>query len=143
MPHRYLEDMAIADVAFEAWGQTAEEMLVSACDATMNAMVENPESVLAGEYRGFQIDDAEMDLLLLQVLQELIFYKDAESLLLRVQALQLRQHAKGWTAIVETCGEFIDPARHNLIVDVKAVTLHRLQVTHASDCWRATVVLDV
>jgi SHS2 domain-containing protein len=143
MPYRYLEDIAIADAAFEAWGQTAEEMLVAASDATVNVMVSDIDSIVAQEFRGFQVEDTDLDLLLLQVLQELIFYKDAQKLLLRVQALQLKRRGSVWTATVEAGGDFIDPGRHELVVDVKAVILHRLQVKQTPDGWRATVVLDV
>ncbi|HOV88133.1 MAG TPA: archease, partial [Syntrophobacteraceae bacterium] len=40
MPFRYIEDIATADVAFEAWGETLEDLCVAAADATMNVMVE-------------------------------------------------------------------------------------------------------
>jgi SHS2 domain-containing protein len=39
-------------------------------------------------------------------------------------------------------GETIDPSRHELLVDVKAVTLHRFRVEKASRGWEATVILD-
>ena len=40
-------------------------------------------------------------------------------------------------------GEGIDRQRHPLLVDVKAVTLHRFRVALEDGAWRATVVLDV
>jgi SHS2 domain-containing protein len=40
-------------------------------------------------------------------------------------------------------GEQIDAGRHRLLVDVKAVTLHRFQVAFKDNLWRAAVVLDV
>jgi SHS2 domain-containing protein len=40
-------------------------------------------------------------------------------------------------------GEQIDAGRHCLLVDVKAVTLHRFQVAFADNIWQAVVVLDV
>lgn len=40
-------------------------------------------------------------------------------------------------------GEQIDAARHRLLVDVKAVTLHCLQVKFCDNVWKATLVLDV
>ena len=143
MPYRYLEDIAIADVAFEAWGETIEEMIVAASDATINVMVENPDAIISRDHRRFQVTDAELDMLLFQVLQELIYFKDAEGLLLRVRTLHLEQNQGTWTATVEADGEPIDPQRHHLIVDVKAVTLHRFQVQETAGGWNATVVVDV
>jgi SHS2 domain-containing protein len=40
-------------------------------------------------------------------------------------------------------GEAIDPSKHELSADVKAVTLHGLTVEHNATGWRAQVTLDV
>ena len=34
MPYRYRDDIATADAAFEAWGDTEEEMIIAAADAS-------------------------------------------------------------------------------------------------------------
>jgi SHS2 domain-containing protein len=143
MPYRYLEDMAVADAAFEAWGETLEEMLISASDATLNIMVGSLDTVRPRDYRHFWIKEDDLEMLLFQLLQELIYYKDAEQLLLRVRTLRMEQHENGWAAFVEAAGEPIDPERHDLIVDIKAVTLYRLQVKQTRHGWDATVVVDV
>ena len=85
----------------------------------------------------------ELDLLLLQFLQELLFYKDAQRLLLRVYAVQITTHDQRFALEARAAGEPLDPARHALGADVKGVTLHRLQVVQTSNGWEATVVLDV
>ncbi|MBI4793908.1 MAG: archease, partial [Deltaproteobacteria bacterium] len=36
MPFEYLDDVATSDVAFQAWGETVEELFVAAADAVMN-----------------------------------------------------------------------------------------------------------
>ena len=143
MPYRYLEDVAIADAAFEAWGSTVEEMILSACDAAINVMADALDSIRPVVRKTFRFEDPQLDMLLFQILQELIFFKDAERLLLRARSIQLRKCATGWSASVESSGEEIDPQRHALIVDVKAVTFHRLKVEQTGSDWRATVVLDV
>jgi SHS2 domain-containing protein len=43
----------------------------------------------------------------------------------------------------EAYGEEIDPQRHGLLADVKAVSLHNFVVEKAPEGWRATVILDV
>jgi SHS2 domain-containing protein len=143
MPYRYLEDIAIADIAFEAWGETPEEMMTAAWDATLHVMVRNCDAVADRERRKFRVADAEMDMLLFQALQELVYFKDAENLLLRIRKILLERREGVWTADVETAGETIDPAKHDLAVDVKAVTLYRFRVWQFDGAWRATVVVDV
>ena len=40
-------------------------------------------------------------------------------------------------------GEAIDPGRHRLRVDVKAVTLHGFSVQSTTDGWEAGVILEI
>ncbi len=142
MPYRYLEEIATSDVAFEAWGETMEELFVAAAEATMNVMVEDLNTIADRERRPVHIDDVEIDMLLFQLLQELIFFKDAELLLLRIPKVQI-QHLKGtYTLTAETYGEKLNPDKHELLVDVKAVTLHRFNVEQTSQGWEAVVILD-
>jgi SHS2 domain-containing protein len=142
-PYRYLEEIATADVAFEAWGATPEETFLAAADATLNTMVEEIGTVAPLERRVFSLAADSLDLLLFELLQELVYYKDAERLLLRVRELRIEETGSGFRLHADATGETIDPARHPLLADVKAVTLHRLSVEKTPSGWRAVVVLDV
>jgi SHS2 domain-containing protein len=64
-------------------------------------------------------------------------------LLLRVRDLRIEEAGPGYRLHADATGETIDPARHPLLADVKAVTLHRLVVERTPDGWHAIVVLDV
>lgn len=143
MPFRFRDDIATADVAFEAWGPTLEELFRASAAALLRTMTAAPEQVLRQQELVIRLEDEELDLLLLAFLQELIFYKDARRLLLhagRVQ-IEVREGVFFLNAVVN--GEQLDANRHRLLVDVKAVTLHRLQVECMDDIWQALVVLDV
>lgn len=143
MPYRYLDHIAIADAAFEAWGRTLEEVFVAAADATTNVMVENLSSIDPRERRRIRLDAEANDLLLFQFLQELVYYKDAEQLLLRVGSLTIDREGEQLRLTADVVGEKIDRGRHVLLADVKAVTLHRFRLEPTPEGWRATVVLDV
>jgi SHS2 domain-containing protein len=143
MPYAYADDIAIADLAFRAWGQTVEETFIAAAEATMHAMVEDLATIAPREQRTFELHDEQLDLLLWQFLQELLFYKDAQRLLLRVSEMQITGRDHGFSLQARAAGEPLDPARHALGADVKGVTLHRLQVVQSPNGWEATVVLDV
>jgi SHS2 domain-containing protein len=143
MPYVYVDDMALADLAFRAWGPTVEETFIAAAEATMQAMVEDLVTIAPQEERAWEVHEEQLDLLLLQFLQELLFYKDAQRLLLRVSEVQITPQDHDFTLRARAAGERLDPARHALGADVKGVTLHRLQVAKIPDGWEATVVLDV
>jgi SHS2 domain-containing protein len=144
MPYKYLEDVAIADAAFEAWGDTIEEVFVAASNATLNIMVGDLTAIMPVEIRHFHVEDSQLDMVLFQVLQELIYYKDAEQVLLLVKSIRF-EYGTGHqvAAYIEAAGEKIDPLRHDLIVDVKAITLHRFCVEPTLHGWRASVTVDV
>ena len=143
MAYRYLDEIATADAAFEAWGKSLEEMFVSAGDATMNVMVQDLESIRSKDRREIRLKENEIDILLFELLQEIIFYEDAESLLLRVDKIKIGRAEDHWTLTAECYGEEIDRSRHELLVDVKAVTLHHFHVVHTQDGWNARVILDI
>ena len=80
--------------------------------------------------------------LLFNFLQELVYYKDAEQLLLVVAQVEIARHAGRYRLTATTRGEQLDPARH-LRVDVKAVTLHRFRLQQSARGWEALVILDI
>lgn len=143
MPYEYLEDVATADIAFRAWDPTLEGVFMAAADATMNVMVEELASIRPAVARDITLDNPSLDMLLFNFLQELIYYKDAETLFLRVPAVHIAQEDHQYVLQAKGSGETIDLARHHIRVDVKAVTLHRFVLQKADDVWEAFVILDI
>ena len=143
MPYRFIEDVSISDAAFEAFGDTVEALFKAAAEATMNVMVEDLEKIENRERRRIEVEDDAYDMLLFQFLQELIFYKDSERLLLRVEEIEIERKNGNFRLSAEAFGEELDPERHELNVDVKAVTLYRLSVEETSHGWKAIVILDI
>jgi SHS2 domain-containing protein len=143
MPYRFQDEIATADVSFEAWGETEEELFISSASALLRTMVETPEQVAREEELAIRLEHEEPDLLLLSFLQELIFYKDARRLLLHADSVRIERWNGIFTLEAVVSGERIDAGRHRLLVDVKAVTLHRLSVVFEDNLWKAVVELDV
>ncbi|TAL35593.1 MAG: archease [Spirochaetes bacterium] len=143
MGFEILEGVTSADIAFLARGASIEELFGEAARALISVMIENPDTIEGTHARPITATGAGMDLLLAGFLDEILFYKDAESLVLVPGTLQIRESDDGFSLVCEARGEKIVRGRHGVLVDVKAVTLHRLSVEKAGDEWRATVVLDV
>jgi SHS2 domain-containing protein len=143
MGYRLLEGLTRADVAFRAEEADLEELFRTAWRATLELMLPDASTLRARERRGIALANPAADLLLFDFLGELIYYKDAEGLLLGLARLAVEGTPGGYRLRAEAAGEPADPARHELGVDVKAVTLHRLAVERTPEGWQATVVLDV
>jgi SHS2 domain-containing protein len=143
MSYEFLEDIAIADIAFRAWGENLEEVFKAAADATVNAMIDNLDAIELKETRTFSLENDALDLLLFNFLQEFIYYKDSELLLLRAQQIQIEKKNADYHLTAVTRGEMLNRERHQERVDVKAVTLHRFQLEKTDEGWMAMVILDI
>jgi SHS2 domain-containing protein len=143
MSYEFLEDIAIADIAFRAWGKNLEEVFKAAGDATINAMIDNLEAIELKETRTFSLENDALDMLLFNFLQEFVYYKDSELLLLRAQQIEIEEKNGEYHLTAVTQGETLDRDRHEERVDVKAVTLHRFQLEKTDDGWTALVILDI
>jgi len=143
MPYHYLEEIGTADIAFEATGRDLPELFSDAADATINVMIDNLDSIEPRETRHIDLSNDELDMLLFNFLQELIYFKDAERLLLRVRHAQIQVKDEKYFWKAEVAGEPLDAARHHQRADVKAVTLHDFSVEKKDGGWRARVLLDI
>ena len=143
MPYQFLEDIAIADIAFSAWGKDLQETFIAAADATMNVMVEDLDSIQPLEKREVRLQNEALDMLLFDLLQELIYYKDSEKLMLRIHQIKIKRDDGLHVLEAIALGEKLDPNRHHTRVDVKAVTLHRFELVETDQGWKAAVILDI
>jgi SHS2 domain-containing protein len=143
MPYRYLEDIAIADLAFEAEGRTLEEVFQASAAALTNAMVQDVKTIDADVVKRFCIEGDDAGMLLYHFLQELVFFKDSERLFFQRHELDIGQGIPAWHMHVQAFGEEINPRKHELLADVKAVSLHNFSVRGTPGGWKASVIIDV
>jgi protein archease len=143
MPYKYLEEIGTADIAFEATGRDLPELFTAAADATMNVMIDNLDAIESCETRHINLSSEQIDMLLFDFLQELIYLKDADQLLLRVRETQVDEKDQTYFLKAKAAGERLDPKRHHQRADVKAVTLHDFSVVQGDGSWKARVLLDI
>jgi SHS2 domain-containing protein len=143
MPYKYLEDVGTADIAFEATGRDLPELFTAAADAMMNVMIDNLDAIETRETRQIALSNDNIEMLLFDFLQELIYFKDAKRLLLRVGEIQIDRDGDTYSLKAKVAGEQLDDARHQQRADVKAVTLHGFSVERKENGWKAKVLLDI
>lgn len=143
MPYQFLDEIAVADVEIRAWGQGLDEAFTAAAEATMQVMIENLDAIEPKQHRSIVLENDAPDMLLFDFLQELIYYKDSEQLLLRVSEIAIQKEQDGYRLQADAVGETLDPERHEQGVDVKAVTLHRFSLEQNENSWIANIILDI
>lgn len=138
MGYKFLEDIAIADIAFEATGKDLDELFESAASAVESSMA-NIKKIKPKIKREINLSKETTEELLFDFLNELVYLKDAELLLFSKFSVQI----KGKKLKAEVFGDKIDTKIHELDNDVKAVTLHGFKVEKTKDGWKTKVILDV
>jgi SHS2 domain-containing protein len=123
MPDRYVIIDHTADIAIKTSGESLAEAFGNAAYAMFDIMADAGAIKPVGEVK-VDIEAKDLGQLLVDWLSELLYLCDVDDVLfsefeVTIDGLKLN-------AVVR--GENIDPARHGLKTDIKAVTYHMLEV---------------
>jgi SHS2 domain-containing protein len=139
---RFLEEIALADIAFEAEGESVEEVCRGATQALLESMA-NPATVSGGWERVIERNDADPSILLLDWLSEVVYWKDTAGVVFREAPLTLTREGDVWLLRAHLIGAPVDQQAQELHADVKGVTRHLYELKQTGSCWKVRVVLDV
>ncbi len=140
-PFKFLEKIAIADIAFEACGKTKEELFVNCAKATFESMVDL-KTVTPTQTEKVVLENKNLSDLLFDWLSELVYLKDCQSVVFKDFSVKIRQNLN-YRLEADVKGETINPKKHKLRADVKAVTYHLFEVKKTNRLWKAKVILDI
>jgi len=143
MPYEIIDAISRSDIAFRVRGKNPDELFAAGASALASIMMQNPEAIRPSTDVEFEFESPDLDLLYFDFLSEFIYYKDAKKLMLLPETVSIKQSKGGYHLACRAKGETIDRKRHSFNVDVKAVTMHSLNVEQKNDEWTATAVLDV
>ncbi len=137
LPFRILEHTA--DIGFEAFGASREEVFANSALALFHIIVD-PGLVEARESVEVPARGTGLPELLVNWLSDLLYLQDAEGWLFR----DFEIHSLSENSLAAAArGERLDPARHQLKLLVKAITYHQLMVEQTAGGWRAQVYVDI
>lgn len=139
---RFLEEIALADIGFEAEGESIEEVFRGATQALLQSMA-TPSTVAETWERTIERSDVDPSALLFDWLSEVVYWKDAAGVVFREAPLTLTQEHDTWLLRARLIGAPVDQETQELHADVKGVTKHLYALTQTNDGWQARVVLDV
>ena len=139
--YKFLEDVAIADIAYEAYGKDLNELFENAALAIfeLSADIETIDAVKKVE---FELEHEKLDNLLYDFLSEILFLKDSKYMVFKYVHVTINEGKKNkLKAVLE--GDKINPEVQHLENDIKAVTMHMFEVKKEKNQWKATVVVDI
>ena len=129
----------IADIGVRGSGRSLAEAFEQAALA-MTAVILDPDAVACSEPLAIEISAPDLELLLTEWLNALIYEMATRHMLFARFEVQIRGHTLKATA----WGEPIDVARHRPTVEIKGATFTELRVWRSDDgLWHAQCVVDV
>jgi protein archease len=140
--YRYLDDIALADVAFEVLGDSLPDVFAGATQAILETLA-NPATVGASWERAITLSEQDPANLLFEWLSEIVYWKDAAGVVFQAAPLTVALSSGIWTLQARLVGAPVDQQSQELRNDVKGITKHCYEVKQHGSQWRATVVLDV
>ncbi len=139
---KVLEKLVTADVAYETYGKDLNELFSNSALALCSAMVE-PKTVAVKVPIKWKMQNKDLNTLLVDFLNELVYYKDAESLFLPKVKVKVVEKDGLYRLAAEALGDKIDFHKHKLLADVKAATFHMFAMQKKGKAWIARFVLDI
>jgi SHS2 domain-containing protein len=128
-----------ADLGLRIRAPTLDVLFAEAGEALFAAIVEDLGTVEPKQRQDIWLEGDDREYLFFDWLKELLYHFDSEHLLCSrfdVHVVEDRVEASAW-------GEPLDPARHRLLHEVKAITYHGLKVEKAGEGWLAEVIVDI
>ena len=139
--YKFLEDVAIADIAFEAYGKNLNELFENAALAIFELSAEL-DTVDANKKIEFELENEKIDNLLYDFLSEILFLKDSKYMVFKYVHVAIKENKKyKLKAVLD--GDKINPEVQHLENDIKAVTMHMFEVKKEKNQWKATIVVDI
>jgi SHS2 domain-containing protein len=128
-----------SDLGIEARGATMAEAFRNAALGLMS-IIAGSSTITSCEKRLISIRALDRENLLVRWLTEILYMYDAEKFLTADAEFDLIHDTSLKATIF---GQRVDPSRHDLKIDVKAITYHKLMVEQIGDTWHARVFVDI
>jgi SHS2 domain-containing protein len=139
MPAVYTIFDHTADLGIHVEADSFASLLVDAATAVTSVLIANPEAIRPDTPVELRIDGAKPEELLVDWLADIVYRFSVDHM--AFSRWEVSRHdgpilARAW-------GEPVDPSRHQIDTEIKAVTYHRLKVEQREGRWLAEVIVDL
>ncbi|OLS28433.1 MAG: Protein archease [Candidatus Heimdallarchaeota archaeon LC_2] len=142
MPYQYLEDEAISDIAFKAWGSSLSEIFTEAAKAVYTLLT-NIEELTNEISHPIDIKANSIEQLLYKFLDEIVYLKDAELFFPKDVSINITKNEDNFVAKGQFTGCEFNYEIHTIGNDVKAITYHDFYLKEMENGWECYVLVDI
>jgi SHS2 domain-containing protein len=128
-----------ADLGLRIRAPDLDTLFAEAAQALFAAIVEDLSTIQPRQCLDVRLTADDREYLLFDWLKELLYRFDSEHLLFG----RFEVHVSDTGLTGSAWGEPLDPSRHILSHEVKAITYHGLRVEQTADGWLAEVIVDI
>jgi SHS2 domain-containing protein len=128
-----------ADIGIEVWGKTKKQALANTVEAMFDLLTDS-NNVSMVQKKRITIGGADTADMLINLLREALYLFHADAWLCKkceILELTTKKIVAGFW------GEPYDARKHQLKMEIKAVTYHTLKIERVEKSWRARVIFDV
>jgi SHS2 domain-containing protein len=140
MPFELTDKNSCADIGLIATADTLVDLFSDSAVGLTYIMAEL-DRVSDKRVIPIEVDGDNLENLYYRWLSEIIYLKDAENFLLKRCDIKIDEQGRKVTGKI--AGDTIDPARHILKIDVKAVTYYKFKIEKIGQTWRGEAVFDL
>ena len=137
--YRYMDDVTVADAAFEVFAGNKNDLFSLAAEAMFGIMIDLAK-VSSDERHVFKLESDSLEELLYLFLSELIYLKDVEKTLFSKFDVEISER---FTMTARVYGQKMEKLKVSPKIDIKAVTYYRFKVERLDDSYHAVVVIDL
>ena len=140
----FLEDVALADIAYEAYGKNLGEMFRNAAKAIFELSAD-VKTISAKKKLQVKMKNKSIERLLYDFLSEILFLKDSQYVVFMDLKVKINENKKNkdFELSAVLSGDTINSEKQHLENDIKAITMHMFEVKKEKSFWKARVVVDL
>ena len=142
--YKFLENVAIADIAYEAYGKDLNELFENSALAIFELSAD-VKTIDAKKKLMIKLENKKLDNLLYDFLSEILFLKDSKYMVFRNVKVRINKDKKNKKFKLSSVlqGDKINSNKQHLENDIKAITMHMFKIEKIKNYWKATVVVDI
>lgn len=133
-----------ADVQARCWGKSLEEAFNQTAYSLMATITPNLKKISAKVEKKIRIEAEDKEALLFDFLSELLYIFDVEELVfnnIKVQIIKESEELYVLNALLS--GEKFDKSKHEIGVEVKAITYSFMEITESKNKVEISIVFDI
>ena len=142
--YKFLEDVALADIAYVAYGEDLNELFENSALAIFELSAEL-KTIEPKKKLKIKLENKKLDNLLYDFLSEILFLKDSKYMVFRTVKVKIIENKEKNNFELKSTieGDKINSKKQHLENDIKAVTMHMFELKKVRSGYQARIVVDI